>query len=92
MKYQKLDVAHSVASTAKSAPPDQRCTELIGAPKTRPGSGSIGKKLVGHPISLKKAVAQIEGGGSVMPAGLVKGKDESDVLAYLATILGKSAA
>jgi mono/diheme cytochrome c family protein len=52
--------------------------------------GSIGKKLVGDPISLEKAVAQIDGGGSVMPAGLVKGKDERDVLAYLATILGKS--
>jgi hypothetical protein len=26
-----------------------------------------------------------------MPPGLVKGKDERDVLAYLATILGKNA-
>ena len=51
--------------------------------------GSIGKKLVGDPISLAKAVAQIDGGGSVMPAGLVKGRNERDVLAYLATILGK---
>jgi mono/diheme cytochrome c family protein len=52
--------------------------------------GSIGKKLVGDPISLQTALTQIDGGGSVMPAGLVKDKDERDVLAYLATILGKA--
>lgn len=52
--------------------------------------GKIGKKLVGDPITLQKALAHIEGGGAIMPPGLVKGKDERDVLAYLATILGKS--
>jgi mono/diheme cytochrome c family protein len=53
--------------------------------------GKIGKRLVDDPISLQTALAHIEGGGSVMPPGLVKGKDERDVLAYLATILGKNA-
>ena len=52
--------------------------------------GSIGKKLVGDPITLRTALAHIDGGGSVMPPGLVKGQDERDVLAYLATILGKA--
>src|SRR5205823_9717849 len=51
--------------------------------------GGIGPKLAGDPITLQKAVARIEGGGGAMPPGLVKGKDESDVLAFLATILGK---
>ena len=52
--------------------------------------GSIGKKLVGDPITLQTALVHIDGGGSVMPPGLVKGQDERDVLAYLATILGKA--
>ena len=51
--------------------------------------GSIGPKLVGDPVTLQAAVGRID--GSVMPAGLVKGQDERDVLAYLATILGKAA-
>jgi mono/diheme cytochrome c family protein len=53
--------------------------------------GSIGKKLVDDPISLQTALGHIDAGGSVMPPGLVKGRDERDVLAYLATILGKNA-
>ena len=52
--------------------------------------GKIGKKLAGDPITLAKALAQIEGGGAIMPPALVRGQDERDVLAYLATILGKS--
>jgi mono/diheme cytochrome c family protein len=49
--------------------------------------GGIGPKLAGTPIPLAVAKAQIDAGGSVMPPGLVKGKEEQDVLAYLATIL-----
>jgi mono/diheme cytochrome c family protein len=49
--------------------------------------GSIGPKLAGASISLAAARAKIDTGGSVMPAKLVGGKDERDVLAYLATIL-----
>jgi mono/diheme cytochrome c family protein len=49
--------------------------------------GGIGPKLQGAPISLARAQAQIDAGGAVMPAGIVKGKAEADVLAYLATIL-----
>jgi mono/diheme cytochrome c family protein len=51
--------------------------------------GSIGPKLEGLRISLARAKAQIDAGGGTMPGGLVKGKQEADVLAYLATILGK---
>ena len=49
--------------------------------------GSIGPKLAGASIALAAAQAKIDTGGSVMPAKLVSGKDERDVLAYLATIL-----
>ncbi|MBV8397017.1 MAG: cytochrome c [Actinobacteria bacterium] len=49
--------------------------------------GKIGPKLAGTPITLARAKAQIDAGGSVMPAGLVKGQQEKDVLAYLATIM-----
>jgi mono/diheme cytochrome c family protein len=49
--------------------------------------GGIGPKLQGLPISVARVKAQIDGGGSTMPAGLVKGGDEADVLAYVATIV-----
>ena len=49
--------------------------------------GGIGPKLAGAAIPLTVAKAQIDNGGSAMPAGLVKGKQEEDVLAYLAGIL-----
>jgi mono/diheme cytochrome c family protein len=51
--------------------------------------GSVGPRLAGSPISLAAAKAQIDNGGGIMPAGIVKGAQEDDVLAYLATILAK---
>jgi mono/diheme cytochrome c family protein len=49
--------------------------------------GDIGPPLAGAPITLAQARAQIDNGGGAMPAGLVSGRQEEDVLAYLATIL-----
>jgi mono/diheme cytochrome c family protein len=49
--------------------------------------GGIGPRLGGASISLAAAQARIDVGGGAMPAGLVSGKDERDVLAYLATIV-----
>ena len=49
--------------------------------------GGIGPKLAGEAIPLSVVKAQIDNGGGSMPAGLVKGQQEEDVLAYLATIL-----
>jgi mono/diheme cytochrome c family protein len=49
--------------------------------------GGIGPKLAGAAIPISAAKAQIDNGGGAMPAGLVKGQQEADVLAYLATIL-----
>ena len=52
--------------------------------------GKIGPRLAGTPIPLAVAKAQIDAGGSIMPAGLVSGQQERDVLAYLATIVATS--
>ena len=49
--------------------------------------GGIGPRLAGAAIPLEVAKAQIDNGGGSMPAGLVKGQQEQDVLAYLAGIL-----
>jgi cytochrome c551 len=49
--------------------------------------GGVGPALAGSAISLAEAKATIETGRGVMPAGLVTGGQQADVLAYLATIL-----
>ena len=49
--------------------------------------GGIGPKLAGSGIALTAAKAQIDNGGGTMPAGIVSGRQEEDVLAYLSTIL-----
>jgi mono/diheme cytochrome c family protein len=49
--------------------------------------GGVGPKLAGSGIALSAAQGTIESGRGVMPAGLVSGREESDVLAYLDTIL-----
>ena len=51
--------------------------------------GGIGPRLVGSGIPLPRAKAQIDQGGGTMPAALVSGQEERDVLAYLATLLGR---
>ena len=51
--------------------------------------GGVGPKLQGLPISIVAVKAQIDDGGGTMPAGIVKGRDEEDVLAYLATIVSQ---
>jgi mono/diheme cytochrome c family protein len=54
------------------------------------GTGGIGPRLAGATIMLSAAKAQIDQGGGSMPAGLVQGQQERDVLAYLAQIFAKS--
>jgi mono/diheme cytochrome c family protein len=45
--------------------------------------GGVGPRLAGSGLSAAAIQARIEQGGGVMPAGLVKGKSEADVLAYV---------
>jgi len=52
--------------------------------------GGVGPRLQGLAISIARVKAQIDGGGATMPAGLVKGGDEADVLAYVATVIKPS--
>jgi mono/diheme cytochrome c family protein len=61
----------------------QNCASCHGAGGR---GGNIGPKLVGSSLSLAQAKAQIDNGGGAMPASLVSGRDEEDVLAYLATL------
>jgi mono/diheme cytochrome c family protein len=49
--------------------------------------GGIGPRLQGLAITVAQVKAQIDAGGGSMPGGLVKGGDEADVLAYVATIV-----
>jgi mono/diheme cytochrome c family protein len=49
--------------------------------------GGVGPRLAGSGVALTAAKSQIDNGGGAMPAGIVSGRQEEDVLAYLATIL-----
>jgi mono/diheme cytochrome c family protein len=53
--------------------------------------GGVGPRLNGSPITLTLVKARIEGGKGVMPAGLLSGGPEKDVLAYVATIIAAPA-
>ena len=48
--------------------------------------GGVGPKLAGAPLTPAAVETQIDAGGGVMPAGLVKGGAEADVIAYVASI------
>ena len=52
--------------------------------------GGGGPTLAGTGITVAAARSQIDSPRGVMPAGLVSGQQEADVLAYLATILPAS--
>jgi cytochrome c551 len=60
-----------------------RCASCHG----EKGAGGVAPKLAGEPLNLVVAKARIDGGGTGMPAGIVTGQDERDVLAYLATVV-----
>ena len=49
--------------------------------------GGIGPRLQGDTITIAAVKAQIDSGGGAMPARLVTGKAEQDVLAYVATLI-----
>jgi mono/diheme cytochrome c family protein len=48
--------------------------------------GRVGPRLAGTALTPAAAKAQIDNGGGIMPARLVTGGAEADVLAYLETI------
>jgi len=65
----------------------QTCASCHGAQGI---GGGAGPRLAGASISLAQAKVQIDNGGGLMPARLVSGRREEDVLAYLATIFRPS--
>ena len=48
--------------------------------------GGIGPKLAGAALTPAGVKAQIDNGGGAMPAAVVSGGDEADVLAYVVSI------
>ena len=54
--------------------------------------GGVGPRLAGSPITLELVKARIDSGKGVMPAGLLTGGPEQDVLAYVASIIAAPAA
>ena len=63
--------------------------ETCGGCHGMSAQGGVGPRLAGARITVDVAKTQIENGGGIMPAGLVSGSREDDVLAYLATIFAK---
>jgi mono/diheme cytochrome c family protein len=61
----------------------QSCASCHGAGGT---GGGIGPKLAGALLTPAGVKAQIDNGGGAMPAGVVRGSDEADVLAYVVSI------
>jgi mono/diheme cytochrome c family protein len=60
--------------------------QTCGACHGMNAEGGVGPALAGAQITIDKAKAQIDNGGGIMPAGLVSGSREDDVLAYLDSI------
>ena len=48
--------------------------------------GDVGPRLVGTGLDAATVTAAVEQGGGVMPAGLVSGREEADVVAYVVSI------
>jgi mono/diheme cytochrome c family protein len=48
--------------------------------------GNPGPRLVGSGLTPSEVTARVEQGSGVMPAGLVSGQDEADVVAYVVSI------
>lgn len=64
----------------------QTCASCHGAAGK---GGPVGPTLAGATLTPAQVKAQIDAGGGVMPAALVSGRDEEDVLAYVASIVAQ---
>jgi mono/diheme cytochrome c family protein len=60
--------------------------ECAGCHGSGGSGGGVGPRLVGAGIDAATATAIVEQGSGVMPAGLVSGRDEADVVAYVVSI------
>ena len=48
--------------------------------------GTPGQRLIGSGLTASEVVLRVEQGSGVMPAGLVSGEDEANVVAYVVSI------
>jgi mono/diheme cytochrome c family protein len=90
----KLHLASPAATTGPVTLGDPQRGQVIfkqtcGGCHGMKAEGGVGPRLAGAPITLEKVRAQIDNGGGIMPARLVTGSREDDVLAYLATVVAK---
>lgn len=80
----------SVAASQAGAG-DARAGKLVFASKCAAchggtGQGGAGPRLIGTGLTAAEVSAQVDQGGGVMPARLVSGPDEADVVAYVVSI------
>lgn len=61
-------------------------SKCAGCHGTAGKGGGPGPRLAGVGLTATQVSTQIDQGGGVMPAGLVSGKDEADVVAYVVSI------
>jgi cytochrome c550 len=90
----KLHLAKPEASAAPVKLGDAKRGQVIfrqtcGGCHGMNAEGGIGPRLAGAQITIAAAKTQIDNGGGIMPARLVSGAREDDVLAYVATIVAK---
>jgi mono/diheme cytochrome c family protein len=52
------------------------------------GAGGVGPRLVGSGVTADEVAEVVAQGRGVMPAGLVTGQDEADVVAYVVSLAG----
>lgn len=62
---------------------DQKCSGCHGMEGT---GGGVGPRLAGAGLDAATVAATVQQGRGVMPAGLVTGQDEADVVAYVVSI------
>jgi mono/diheme cytochrome c family protein len=82
-----------VPSAVKAAGPgDPYAGELVfegkcaGCHGTGGVGGNPGPRLIGSGLAADVVAARVQQGAGVMPAGLVSGKDEANVVAYVVSI------
>ena len=52
------------------------------------GQGGAGPALIGSRLTADQVAERVQQGGGIMPAGLVSGQAEADVVAYVVSIAG----
>jgi cytochrome c551 len=65
---------------------ERQCSSCHGAGGA---GGGVGPRLVGTGIDAATVTAVVEQGRGVMPAGLVSGSDEADVVAYVVSVASR---